>query len=135
MCVCCRCAKININCCVHPHQSCMYHEATPKKKGITIGGQEYTLQPKSIEIWRNLSKFIEFSRAVNKATAPADIAEWKKQADIISTEVKDASAPGFCAGGYHHLWLERITRKIEMSTRGRKARGSVAISLVGLSLP
>jgi len=111
----------------------MYREATPKKKRITIGGQRYTLQPKSTEILRNLEQFIEFSRAVNKATAPADITEWKNQADIISTEVKAASAPGFCAGGYHHLWLERITRKIDMSTRGSEARGSVAVSLVGLS--
>ena len=68
-----------------------------------------------------MDRFIAFAIAVNKANAPADIEEWRNQASNILQEVKVANAPGFIAGGYHHLWLERMTRKMNMAMRGPEA--------------
>ena len=98
----------------------MHGEATGKN-GITIGGQQYALQPRNEHTLSKLARFIAFSRAVDKAVAPANFAAWKSQATSIAQEVKDANAPGFCPGGYHHLWMERLTRKMNMALRAPEA--------------
>ena len=90
----------------------MHDEATRQKNSITIGGQKYALQPRSQGTLSKLARFIAFSRAVDKAGVPLDVAGWKRQASSIAQEVKAANAPGFAVGGYHHLWLERLTRKV-----------------------
>ena len=98
----------------------MHHEATGKKN-LTIGGQQYALQPQSNETLSKLSRFIAFAKAVDQAVVPQDIAGWRSQASSIAQEVKSANAPGFIVGGYHHLWLERMNRKMSMALRAPKA--------------
>ena len=98
----------------------MHDEATGKKN-VTIGGQQYALRPRSDETLSKLSRFMAFAAAVDKAVAPPDIAGWRSQASSIAQEVKDTNATGFIAGGYHHLWLERLNRKINMALRAPKA--------------
>ena len=107
------------------HTTSCKREATGQRN-FAIGGQQYVLQPQSTTMLRKLDQLIAFSRAVDRATAPADIAEWKSQARDIFRQVKAAGAPGFIAGGYHHLWLERLTRKMNMTMQSSQASSVVS---------